>query len=150
MTKGKGKSKGANKGTLPPRSMDYIDSRDGNQFYGRVTKILGNGQIQVIYYGKSSKDEVEQTREIRAMVRQRRGLGKLKVRVDGYVIISLRSFQEGVSDVIHVYRPNEEMELRKQHEIPREIENANQEDDVEEVVVEFGIESGEFEPEPDE
>ena len=144
MPKGKGKSKGANKGTLPSRKLDYADQRDGNQFYGRVTKVFGHGQIQVVYYGKSANDEFARTREIRAMVRQRRGLDKLKVRLDGFVIISLREFQKGMGDVIHVYRENEEMALRKQREIPREIENASSDDEGDEAVVEFEV--GEFEP----
>ena len=123
MTKGRGKSKGACKSGPPPRNMSWKDDRDKWQFYGRIVKLWGHGVVQVVYYGRSAKQEEEKLREIKAQVRQRRGLNKLKPMLDGYVIISLRDFQEDMSDVIHIYRPDETNKLVKKGVLPKGVDS---------------------------
>jgi len=136
MPKGKGKSKGATKCGPPPRQMSYCDTDpSARQYYARLTKIYGHGQAQVTYYGKSvEKDSSNdpssnRLREIRANVRQRRGLKKLKVLNGNYIIISLREFEVGAADVLHVYRDDEVKLLRRRHEIPAELERGTRDED---------------------
>ena len=136
MPKGKGKSKGATKCGPPPRQMSYCDSDpSARQYYARITKIFGHGQVQVAYYGKSIERDSRndpssnRLREIRANVRQRRGLNKLKVLNGNYIIISLREFEVGTADVLHVYRDDEVKFLRRRHEIPPELERGTRDED---------------------
>ena len=136
MPKGKGKSKGATKCGPPPRQMSYCDTDpSARQYYARITKIFGHGQVQVAYYGKSIERDSRndpssnRLREIRANVRQRRGLNKLKVLNGNYIIISLREFEVGTADVLHVYRDDEVKFLRRRHEIPPELERGTRDED---------------------
>ena len=130
MPKGKGKSKGACKSGPPARNMSWRDERDKWQFYGRIVKLWGHGMVQVVYYGRSAKQEQEKVREIKAQVRQRRGVNKLKPILDEYVIISLREFQENMSDVIHIYRPDERNKLLKEGVIPKGVDNKENDEDI--------------------
>ena len=130
MPKGKGKSKGACKSGPPARNMSWRDERDKWQFYGRIVKLWGHSMVQVVYYGRSAKQEQEKVREIKAQVRQRRGLNKLKPTLDEYVIISLREFQENMSDVIHIYRPDERNKLLKEGVIPKGVDNKENDEDI--------------------
>lgn len=43
--------------------------------------------------------------------------------LDGYVIISLRDFQEDMSDVIHIYRPDETNKLVKKGVLPKGVDS---------------------------
>lgn len=123
MPKGKGKSKGAFKSGPPPRNMSWKDDREKYQFYGRIVKLWGHGSVDVVYYGCTSKEENDMLRNTKAQVRQRRGLNKLKPSLDSMVIISLRDFQENMADVIHIYRPDEVNNLRKNGAIPQGVDN---------------------------
>ena len=136
MPKGKGKSKGATKCGPPPRQMSYCDSDpSARQYYARITKLFGHGQVQVAYYGKSVERDWQndpsstRLREIRANVRQRRGLNKLKVMNGNFIIISLREFEAGTADVLHVYRDDEVKFLRRRHEIPTELDQGARDED---------------------
>uniref|UniRef100_A0A6C0J6G7 S1-like domain-containing protein n=1 Tax=viral metagenome TaxID=1070528 RepID=A0A6C0J6G7_9ZZZZ len=134
MPKGGGKSKGACKTGPPPRNLAFVDTDDSNQYYARIERILGNCRVKVVYYGKSSRDDGVQMREIVAQVRKRRGLDKLKLRIGGFAIISLRDFEDDKADVIHTYRENEEVELRKRNALPTEIVNSRGDDEEEHIV----------------
>ena len=136
MPKGKGKSKGATKCGPPPRQMSFCDSDpSARQYYARITKLFGHGQVQVAYYGKSVERDWQndpsstRLREIRANVRQRRGLNKLKVLNGNFIIISLREFEAGTADVLHVYRDDEVKFLRRRHEIPAELDQGARDED---------------------
>ena len=118
----KGKKRGA-RAAPAARPLSTKDKRDEFQHYGRVVKQLGHGIVMVRYYGAgNSSDHEEKMREIRAKVPIRRRQNKLKVMVDGLVIISIRSFgRETTGDVIHTYREGEETALRRMKEIPKEL-----------------------------
>jgi hypothetical protein len=129
MPKGKGKSKGAVKNGPPPRAMSFVDNDPrALQYYAKIMRIWGNGRIQVLYYGKSTArdwkndPDTVRLREISANVRQRRGLNKIKIQNNGFVIISLREFEAGAADVLHSYRDDEIKVLRRRHELPSEID----------------------------
>ena len=140
----KGKRRGA-KAAPAARALSTKDKRDEFQHYGRVVKQLGHGIVMVRYYGAgNSSDHEEKMREIRAKVPIRRRQNKLKVMVDGLVIISIRSFgRETTGDVIHTYREGEETALRRMKEIPKELlgNGASGDSDGEEDA--FAIEFGE-------
>jgi hypothetical protein len=130
MPKGNGKSKGAIKTGPPPRNMSYCDENPrANQHYAKITQVYGHGKVQVSYFGKSvpkdSKNDPGSTRlrEIIANVRQRRGLNKLRVVNGSFAIISLRDFEPGMADILHVYRDDEVKTLRHRNELPTEIDS---------------------------
>jgi hypothetical protein len=130
MPKGNGKSKGAIKTGPPPRNMSYKDEDSrANQHYAKITQVYGHGKVQVSYFGKSvpkdSKNDPGSTRlrEIIANVRQRRGLNKLRVVNGSFAIISLRDFEPGMADILHVYRDDEVKTLRHRNELPTEIDS---------------------------
>lgn len=118
----KGKRRGA-KAAPAARALSTKDKQDEFQHYGRVVRQLGHGIVMVRYYGAgNSSDPEEKMREIRAKVPIRRRQNKLKVMVDGLVIISIRSFgRDTTGDVIHTYREGEETALRRMKEIPKEL-----------------------------
>ena len=118
----KGKKRGA--GAAPAsRALSTKDNRDEFQHYGRVVKQLGHGFVMVRYYGTGNGfDPDEKMREIRAKVPIRKRQNKLKVKVEGLVISSIRSFgRDTTGDVIHTYREGEETALRRLREIPKEL-----------------------------
>ena len=118
MPKGNGKSKGAQKTGPPPRNMSYRDyDPTQNQHYAKITKLWGHGRTTVQYFGNG------QLYELSGMIRQRRGLNKLKAMNGSFVIISLRKFEKSVADVLHIYRDDEVRILRRNQEIPPEIDS---------------------------
>ena len=142
----KGKKRGA-KAAPSARQLSTKNEDDKYQHYGRVVKNWGHGMVSVRYYGAGNDNDLEvKMREIRAKVPIRRRQNKLKVLVDGLVIISIRSFgRETIGDVIHTYREGEETTLRRMRELPSELIGASGESDGEEdpFAIQFG-EDGEF------
>ena len=146
MPRAKGKKRGA-MAAPAARALSTVDETDENQYYGRVVRQLGHGIVMVRYYGAgNSKDLEVKMREIRAKVPIRRRQNKLKVSVDGLVIISIRSFgADTTGDVIHTYRDGEEATLRRMRELPIELIGASGDSDAEDdpFAIEFG-EANEF------
>ena len=146
MPRAKGKKRGA-MAAPAARPLSTVDETDENQYYGRVVRQLGHGIVMVRYYGAgNSKDLEVKMREIRAKVPIRRRQNKLKVSVDGLVIISIRSFgADTTGDVIHTYRDGEEATLRRMRELPIELIGASGDSDAEDdpFAIEFG-EANEF------
>ena len=142
----KGKKRGA-KAAPAARQLSTKNEDDEHQYYGRVVKNWGHGMVSVRYYGAgNSKNPEVMMREIRAKVPIRRRQNKLKVLVDGLVIISIRSFgADTTGDVIHTYREGEEATLRRMREIPIELIGASGDSDGEDdpFAIEFG-EADEF------
>ena len=142
----KGKKRGA-KAAPAARQLSTKNEDDKYQHYGRVVKNWGHGTVSVRYYGPGNDNDLEvKMREIRAKVPIRRRQNKLKVVVDGLVIISIRSFgRETTGDVIHTYRDGEEATLRRMRELPSELIGASGESDGEDdpFAIEFG-EADEF------
>jgi initiation factor 1A len=118
--------------------MSYKDEDPrANQHYAKITKIFGHGHVQVTYHGNSVDKDWQnepgsvRLREIRANVRQRRGLNKLKVQNGSIAIISLRDFEPGTADVLHVYRDDEVKILRRRQELPSELDHGSRSEDSE-------------------
>jgi translation initiation factor IF-1 len=143
MAGAKGKKRGV-KAAPAARQLSTKNDGDEYQYYGRVVKNWGHGMVSVRYYGAGNKSNPEEKmREIRAKVPIRRRQNKLKVLVDGLVIISIRSFgAETTGDVIHTYREGEEATLRRMRELPIELIGASGESDGEDdpFAIEFGEE----------
>ena len=141
----KGKKRGA-KATPMARPLSTKDEDDQFQHYGRVVKNWGHGMVSVRYYGAGNQNDLEvKMREIRAKVPIRKRQNKLKVVVDGLVIISIRSFgSETTGDVIHTYRDGEEATLRRMKEIPKELlgnsASVDSDSDEDPFAIEFGEE----------
>ena len=139
----KGKKRGV-KAAPPSRQLSTKNEDDKYQHYGRVVKNWGHGMVSVRYYGAGNDNDPEvKMREIRAKVPIRRRQNKLKVLVDGLVIISIRSFgSETTGDVIHTYREGEETVLRRMRELPSELIGASGESDGEDdpFAIDFGDE----------
>ena len=141
----KGKRRGA-RAAPAARALSTKDKWDEFQHYGRVVKQLGHGIVMVRYYGRgNSSDPEEKMREIRAKVPIRRRQNKLKVMMDGLVIISIRSFgRDTTGDVIHTYREGEETALRRMKEIPKELlgngASGDSDGDEDPFAIEFGEE----------
>ena len=137
----KGKKRGA-KAAPAARQLSTKDEDDKYQHYGRVVKNWGHGMVSVRYYGPGNDNDLEvKMREIRAKVPIRKRQNKLKVVVDGLVIVSIRSFgRETTGDVIHTYRDGEEGTLRRMRELPSELIGASGESDGEDdpFAIEFG------------
>lgn len=142
----KGKKRGV-KAAPPARQLSTKNEDDKYQHYGRVVKNWGHGVVSVRYYGAGNDNDAEvKMREIRAKVPIRRRQNKLKVVVEGIVIISIRSFgSDTTGDVIHTYREGEETTLRRMRELPSELIGASGESDGEDdpFAIEYGNE-GEF------
>ena len=141
----KGKKRGA-KAAPAARQLSTKNEDDKYQHYGRVVKNWGHGTVSVRYYGPGNDNDLEvKMREIRAKVPIRRRQNKLKVVVDGLVIISIRSFgSETTGDVIHTYRDGEEATLRRMKEIPKELlgnsASVDSDSDEDPFAIEFGEE----------
>ena len=131
----------------PARQLSTKDETDRMQHYGRIVKLWGHGMVSVRYYGPGNDNDLEvKMREIRAKVPIRRRQKKLKVALEGLVIVSIRSFgSETTGDVIHTYRDGEEATLRRMRELPLELIGASGESDGEDdpFAIEFG-EADEF------
>ena len=106
-------SKKKNKKQEFKRNLEYKD--DDGQEYGKIIKALGCAMFEVkCYDGK--------TRLCKARSK------RLRVRVNQYVIISLRDFDDKRGDIIYVYTADEEKILKKQGIFNQNLEPDNEKD----------------------
>ena len=104
---------------------------DEEQYYALVTKHLGNGRVYVFYID-NEKGGIEILANIRGSFQRRRGANF--VSVNNIVLISLRDFQSDKCDIIHVYKPEEMIQLKRLGEINNQLspeDNKNYQDDLE-------------------
>ena len=94
-----------------PKEMVF---KTDDQFYAKVTKLLGNCRLEVFCY----PDEKTRTGLIRGKMRKR-----VWVNIDDIVLISTRDFQDNKCDIIHKYNQNEIRKLNTLNEFEtKEIE----------------------------
>ena len=84
---------------------------DGQE-YGQVTKLLGNCRFDV-----DCLDGKSRLCHVRGVLRKK----KVFVKLGDLVIASLRDFEDGKADIIHVYHKNEIHKLKNLGEIPESV-----------------------------
>ena len=85
--------------------------KETDQEYGKISTILGNCRFTV-----DGIDGKTYLGIVRGSMRK-----KVWVRMNSYILYSIRDFQEGKVDIIHVYNDDEVRQLQKLNEIPEKI-----------------------------
>lgn len=104
-----------------PRSLETISpDKDAGRFYGVITKVLGN-QVEVKYHGpKRLGERASSVHSTKATLALRKGRGKLRLRPNGLVVIELNQLgSTKPARVIHTYRENEEVAVKKNKNFPK-------------------------------
>src|SRR6478609_9990740 len=83
--------------------------KEDGQEYGRVTKLLGNCNVDV-----ECADETKRIGHIRGAMRK-----KVWIKVHDICLVSLRDFQDGKADIVHVYDADECRLLQSYGELPK-------------------------------
>jgi len=87
--------------------------KEEGQEYAIVTKMLGNGRVSL-----KCMDGIDRLGKIRGKMRKR-----VWIKVEDYLLISLRDFQDEKADIIMKLRENEIRRLQKLKEIPDDNNN---------------------------
>ena len=87
-----------------------------DQYYALVNKLLGNCRVTVSYVDPK-KGVIEILSKMRKTLKRK----KQWVKVGNYVLISLRDFEDGKADVIHVYNDQEMNDLKRKGYIGSEL-----------------------------
>ncbi|KAJ1732290.1 Translation initiation factor 1A, partial [Coemansia biformis] len=85
--------------------------KDEGQEYAQVTKVLGNGRMEV-----QCVDDVKRLAHIRGSMRK-----KVWINLGDYVLISLREYQDGKCDIILKYTDEEVANLRQAGQLPERV-----------------------------
>ena len=93
--------------------------KEDGQEYAIVIKMLGNGRVSL-----KCMDGIDRLGKIRGKMRKR-----VWIKVEDYLLISLRDFQDEKADIIMKLRENEIRRLKKLKEIPEDNDN-NDNDDI--------------------
>lgn len=107
-----------------------IPFKEELQDYGIVQNLLGNGRLKVLCL----TDKVERLGTIRGNMYK-----KVWINKDDIILVSLREYQDDKCDVIFKYNPDEVKVLKKQGQIPKDLETVKEENEDE--LVEFGNDS---------
>ena len=94
--------------------------KEDGQEYAIVTKMLGNGRVSL-----KCMDGIARLGKIRGKMRKR-----VWIKVDDYVLISLRDFQDEKADIIMKLRENEIKRLKRLKELPEDTNNSNNNDNI--------------------
>jgi translation initiation factor 1A len=117
-----GKNRRKGKGTFAkPKELIY---KDEGQEYGRVTKSLGNGFMEVHCF--DGPDGTLRRAHIRGKMRKKIWMG-----VNDIVLVNIRDFQDRTCDILLKYSSDEARILRSRKEIPNN-SDVNQTDVIEE------------------
>lgn len=107
-----------------------IPFKEELQDYGIVQNLLGNGRLKVLCL----TDKVERLGTIRGNMYK-----KVWINKDDIILVSLREYQDDKCDVIFKYNPDEVKVLKKNGQIPKDLETVKEENEDE--LVEFGMDS---------
>lgn len=125
---GSGAKKAAAKNVA--QSSRLIPFKEDLQDYGIIQALLGNGRVRVLCL----TDKVERLGTIRGNMYK-----KVWINKDDIVLVSLREYQNDKCDIVFKYHPDEVKILKKQNEIPRDLEHVKEVDDDD--LVEFNNDS---------
>ncbi|KAJ2455566.1 Translation initiation factor 1A [Coemansia sp. RSA 2336] len=96
--------------------------KDEEQEYAVVTKILGNGRMEVQCFDKENKKRLG---HVRGALRKKVWIG-----LGEYILVSLREFQDDKCDILLKYSDEEVKNLRKAGQLPEKTSNLdNMEED---------------------
>lgn len=111
---GKKKKRGKN-GLVENNKIIFIEDTDIEQFYGQVSKILGNGRFSVSCFKKSGYEfsMEEKVCLIRGKMRKRNWIN-----INDIVVVSEREFERDKGDIIHKYSNDETNILKQMNKIP--------------------------------
>ena len=109
--KGGGKKKKGGKASNFGQSRRELVLRDAGQEYAKVTKILGNGHVEL-----ACCDDIQRLGTIRGKMRNR-----VWIQLGDIVLVGLREYQDEKADIIHKYNPDEVKNLQHLKEIPDNI-----------------------------
>lgn len=112
---GSGAKKAASKNST--QSSRLIPFREDLQDYGLIQALLGSGRARVLCL----TDNVERLGTIRGNMYK-----KVWINKDDIVLVSLREYQDDKCDIIFKYKPDEIKFLKKQGEIRKDLEHANE------------------------
>lgn len=133
---GKNRRRGKNDNGGQKRELIY---KDEGQEYAQITKMLGNGRIEV-----SCFDGEKRMGHIRGKLRK-----KVWMSQGDIILVSLRDFQDGQCDVIHKYNSDEARTLKNVGELPENAKINETDtfgaDEDEDVNFEFGAEDSDEE-----
>ena len=93
--------------------------KEEGQEYAIATKMLGNGRVSL-----KCMDGIDRMGKIRGKMRKR-----VWIKVEDYLLISLRDFQDEKADIIMKLREGEIRRLKKLKELPEDV-NDNENDDI--------------------
>ncbi|KAI9467913.1 eukaryotic translation initiation factor 1A [Coemansia mojavensis] len=99
--------------------------KDEEQEYAVVTKILGNGRMEVQCFDKENKKRLG---HIRGALRKKVWIG-----LGEYILVSLREFQDDKCDILLKYTDEEVKNLRKAGQLPEKtsnVDNMEEDDDL--------------------
>ena len=100
--KGKRKTKRPGQGSSRP-----LRIKENGQEYAVVLKLLGDRRVNAYCY-----DGKERICKICGSMRKR-----VWIKIDDYVLISIRSFEDDKGDIIHKYTPEEVRKLKKKEDL---------------------------------
>ncbi|KAJ2828782.1 Translation initiation factor 1A [Coemansia erecta] len=126
--RGKADTSGENK-----RELVFADEF---QEYAQVTKVLGNGRMEVTCFDKEGKENKKRLAHIRGAMRK-----KVWINLGDFILVSLREFQDDKCDIIQKYQEEEVANLRKAEQLPEKSAVAidAQQEENEDDLVEFDI-----------
>lgn len=102
-----GKNRKKGKGDPSDTKRELVFREEGED-YGLITKLLGNCNVMV-----DCTDGESRIGHIRGAFRK-----KVWMKTGDLVLVSLRDYQDGKADVVHVYKPDEMRMLRSYNELP--------------------------------
>ncbi|RLV91455.1 Eukaryotic translation initiation factor 1A [Spathaspora sp. JA1] len=128
---GKNRRRGKNDNSGQKRELILVEE---GQAYGQITKMLGNGRIEV-----SCFDGNKRMGHIRGKLRKKVWMGQGDI-----ILVSLRDFQDDQCDVVHKYNSDEARTLKTMGELPESAKINETDtfggDEDEDVNFEFGAE----------
>ena len=109
-------------------SKELVLAEEGNgQTYGNVTKALGSRRFDV-----QCQDGVLRKCQVRGSMRNRK-----YVNMGDVVIVSLRDFQDGKGDIVHVYTGDEVRTLKNMDELKLDVKRTENEESEDESAFDF-------------
>ncbi|KAJ2684247.1 Eukaryotic translation initiation factor 1A, X-chromosomal [Coemansia spiralis] len=103
--------------------------KDESQEYAQVTKVLGNGRMEVLCV-----DDVKRLAHIRGSMRK-----KVWINLGDYVLVSLREYQDGKCDIILKYTDEEVANLRQAGQLPERAAGADVQQEEDDDLVDFEV-----------
>lgn len=122
------KPKGKKNKNISTETKRPLEIKGPMEEYGKIMKMLGSGQVRII---------LSDSREIFGRIAgrfKRRGRRRVWMNPGDIVLLSYRSFQDTVYDVVYLYNPDEVKTLINKDEIPPFFAEVTATKDVQDVI----------------